>query len=103
MIFGQVDVSCILLEFEVDGMRPSESTKNGRKGAHRLNCKIFVNFEVIFEVYDKNYLRRKIHVSPTILNFLPLNHLRHFGIFDLFGFVKAIQFLVHRIEEDPKS
>ena len=54
MIFGQVDVSVILVEFEVDGMRPNESTKNGRKGAHGLNCKIFVNFEAIYEIYDKN-------------------------------------------------
>ena len=29
-----------LVEFEVDGMRPNESTKNGRKGAHGLNWKI---------------------------------------------------------------
>ena len=34
----------------------------------------------------------KINVSPTILIFLPLNHLRHFGIFDLLGLVGAIQF-----------
>ena len=54
MIFGQVDVFYILVEFEVDGMRPNESTKNGRKGAHGLNCKIFVNFDAIYEIYDKN-------------------------------------------------
>ena len=43
MIFGQVDVSHILVEFEVDGMRPNASTKNGQKGAHGFNCRIFVN------------------------------------------------------------
>ena len=46
-------------KYEVDGMRSNESTKNGQKGAHGLNCKIFVNFEVIFEIYDKNYHRKK--------------------------------------------
>ena len=39
MIFGQVDVFCSFVEFEVDGMRPNESTKNGRNGAHGLNGK----------------------------------------------------------------
>ena len=58
VIFDQVDVFYILVEFEVDGMRVHESTKNGRKGVHGLNCKIFVNSEAIFEIYDKNYLKR---------------------------------------------
>ena len=53
MFFGQVDVLYILVEFEVDGMRPNESTKNGRKGAHGFYCKIFVNFETIYEIYEK--------------------------------------------------
>ena len=92
MIFGQVDVFYILVEFEVDGMRPNKSTKNRRKGAHGFNCTFFVNFEAIYDIYDKNYSRKKINVSPTILIFLPLNHLRHFGIFDLLGLVGAIQF-----------
>ena len=47
MIFDQVDVFYILVEFEVDGMRLNESPKNGRKGAQGLNCKIFVNFKAI--------------------------------------------------------
>ena len=48
VIFGQVDVFYILVEFEVDGMRPNESTKNGQKGAHGLNCKICLsdNFKI---------------------------------------------------------
>ena len=103
MIFGRVDVFYILVEFEVDGMRPNESTKNGHKGAHEFNCKIFVIFEAIYDIYDKNYSRKKINVSPTILIFLPLNHLRHFGIFDLFWFVGAIKFSVEVIERDSKS
>ena len=37
VIFGQIDVFYILVELEVDEMRPNESTKNGRKGAHGLN------------------------------------------------------------------
>ena len=41
VIFGQVDVFYSLSESEVDGMRPKESSKNGRKGAHGFNCKIF--------------------------------------------------------------
>ena len=50
-------------------MRPNESTKNGRKGAQGLNCKIFVNSEIIFETDDKNY-PSKNHVSAIILKFL---------------------------------
>ena len=60
VIFGRVDVFYFLEEFEVDGMHPNESTKNRRKGADGLNCKIFVNSKVIFEIYDKNYPRKKI-------------------------------------------
>ena len=58
MIFRQVDVFYIVIEFEVDGMRSNESTKNGRKAARGLNCKIFVNFEAIFEIYDESYHRK---------------------------------------------
>ena len=53
----------ILVEFEVGGMRPNEITKNGRIGAYGLTCKIFVNFELIFEIYDKNYPIKKIFMS----------------------------------------
>ena len=35
-------------------------TKNGRKCAYGLKCKIFVNFEAILGVYDKKYPREKI-------------------------------------------
>ena len=66
MIFGQSVVLYILGEFEGDRMSPRESAKNGRNGAHGLNCKIFVNFEVEFEIYDKNYPRKK--------NFMSLRH-----------------------------
>ena len=57
MNFGQVNVLYILVEFEVDRMRPNESTKNGRKAAHGLNCKIFVNSKVFFEINEKNYIK----------------------------------------------
>ena len=50
VIFGQVDVFFILVEFEVDGMRPNECTKNGRKSAHGLNCN-FCQFRVLFSKY----------------------------------------------------
>ena len=54
MIFGQIDNFYILVEFEVDKMCPNESTKNERKGAQGLYWKIFVIFEAIFEIFDKN-------------------------------------------------
>ena len=40
-------------------MRPNASTKNGQKGAHGFNCRIFVNFETVYEIYDKNYSSKK--------------------------------------------
>ena len=53
-IFVQNGVLYILVEFESDQIRPRESAKNGRIGANGLNCKIFVNFELILEIYDEN-------------------------------------------------
>ena len=35
-------------------MSPRESAKIGQIGAHGLNWKIFVDFELIFETYDEN-------------------------------------------------
>ena len=32
----------------------------GLTGAHGFNCKIFINSELIFEIYDENYPREKI-------------------------------------------
>ena len=49
----------ILAEFESDWTSSRESAKNGRNGAHGLNCKIFVNSELIFEIYDENYSMKK--------------------------------------------
>ena len=70
VIFVEDDVLSILVEFESDRISPRESGKNGRNGAHGLNCKILVNSEVIFEIHDENYLMKKnFHVSPTILKF----------------------------------
>ena len=59
VIFDENDVLNILVEFESDRMSPRESTKNGQIGAHGLNCKIFVNSEFRFEMYDKNYPMKK--------------------------------------------
>ena len=57
VIFDENDVLYILVEFETDRMSPRESAKNGRIGAHGLNCKIFVNSELRFEIYDeKNFM-----------------------------------------------
>ena len=69
MIFDEKDHLYILVDFESDRMSPRESTKNGRIGAHGLNCKIFDNTEFRFEIYDKNYFMKKNHASPTILKF----------------------------------
>ena len=55
VIFGQDDVFYILIEFESDRISPRKSAKNGRNDAHGLNCKICVNSEFRFEIYDKNY------------------------------------------------
>ena len=60
VIFDENDVLYILLEFETDRMSPRESAKNGRIDAHGLNCKICVNSEFRFEIYDKNNPRKKI-------------------------------------------
>ena len=55
MIFDENDVLCILLEFETDRKSPRESAKNGRIGAHGLNCIIFVNSEFRFLILDEKY------------------------------------------------
>ena len=70
MIFGQIDNFYILVEFEVDRMCPSESTKNEQKGAQGLNWKFFVNFEDIFDILDKN--------KPRKQNFMSLRQLKNF-------------------------
>ena len=74
VIFDENDFLYILVEFESDRMSPRESAKNGRNGPHGSNWKIFVNSEFRFEIYNKNYpMKQKIHVSPTILEFLSPN------------------------------
>ena len=60
VIFDENDVLYILVGFENDRMSPRESAENGRIGAHGLNCEILVNFDLIFEIYDKNYPVKKI-------------------------------------------
>ena len=70
MIFNENDILYILVKFETDRMSPRESAKNGRIGAHGLNCIIFVNSEFRFEIYDKNYPRKK--------NFMSLRHIWNF-------------------------
>ena len=54
----------ILVEFESDRMSLRKSAKSGRIGAHGLNWKIFVNFDLRFEIFDKNNFMKK--------NFMPL-------------------------------
>ena len=74
-VTGKNEQIClILVEFESDRMGPRESAKNGRIGAYGLKCRIFLDSELIFEIYDKNNPREKIYVLTMILKFLPLNH-----------------------------
>ena len=58
-----------MVEFESDRMCARESAKNGRIGANGFNCKIFVNSEFRFKIYDEIYPLKKFHVSPTIFKF----------------------------------
>ena len=78
MIFGQIDVFYILVEFEVDGMRPNESTKNRQTGAHGLNWKIFVNLKVIFEIWEE--------ITHPILTWQNEGHFRR----EIGGLLKAL-------------
>ena len=64
VIFVQNDVLFTLVEFENDLMNPRESVKNGQIGAHGLNSKISVNFELIFAIYGENYFMKKISCLP---------------------------------------
>ena len=50
VILIQNNVFFILVEFESDRMSPRESAKNGRIGAQGLNCRIFSNFGLMFEM-----------------------------------------------------
>ena len=58
LICVEDDVLYILVKFESDRMSPRESAKNGRIGAHGLNCIIFVNSELIL-------VEKKASVSKT--------------------------------------
>ena len=49
-IFDKDDALYILVEFESDRISPRESTINGQIYAHRWNCKILVNSELLFEI-----------------------------------------------------
>ena len=55
MFIVKDDAFYILVEFERDRMSPRESAKNGRISAHGLNCIIFVNSELILEIYNEIY------------------------------------------------
>ena len=69
MIFGQVYVISMLVEFDVDEMCPNESTKNWRKGGHGLNCN-FLSLSRPFSKFTRKItLGKKLHVSPTIWKF----------------------------------
>ena len=77
VIFYENDLFYILIELESDRMSPRKSAKNGRNGADELNCLIFVKSQLIFEIYDKNYPRKKF--------FMSLRHLWNFRKFWNFG------------------
>ena len=69
VIFDVDDALFIMVEFKSDRISPRESAKNSRNGAAGLNCIIFVKSELIFEIYDQNYPRKKFLVSTTPLKF----------------------------------
>ena len=54
---------------EIGSHYAHECNKNGRIGAHGLECIIFDNCEHISEIYDENCSRKKFHVSTTLLKF----------------------------------
>ena len=84
MIFDEDDGLYILVEFESDRISPHESTKNGRNGAHGLTCKIFVNSELKFEIYDENYPRKKNSWAKKIFEIFRFFHVMYLLNFDLF-------------------
>ena len=86
LIFNENDILYILVKFETDRMSPRESAKNGRIGAHGLNCIIFFNSEVIFEIYNENYHMKKIFLSlRSFWNFCLLTTWGIFQISPLLG------------------
>ena len=87
MIFVENDNFYILVEFESDQIGPRESVKNGRNGAHGLNCKIFVNFEHIYEINDEKYHMKKnsslneskrLEQTMTLFKFLKFSQISRF-------------------------
>ena len=63
MIFDKEDALYILVEFESARMNPRKSAKNGLNDADGLNYDFFVNSELIFKIYDKNYVMKKNFMS----------------------------------------
>ena len=95
VIFIKDNALLILVEFERDRMSPLESTKNGRIGAHGLNCIIFVKSDFIFEIYDKNYPRKKnFMLSQSLWNFWFLTTRGILAFFTLSGSFRLINFLL---------
>ena len=70
-------------------MSPRESAKNGRNGAHGFNCIIFVNFEVEFEFFDKNWPRKKNFM--LLWSFWNFSSLTTRGILAFFTVVDAFR------------
>ena len=73
VIFDNDNALYILAEFESDWTSSRESAKNGRNGAHGLNCKIFVNSELIFEIYDENKTKKKLQNDSSHVFWLYLS------------------------------
>ena len=67
LIFVEDSGLYTLVQFKSDWISPREGDKNGRIGAHGFNWKIFLNFQLIFEIYDENYSMKKIFVIFVIL------------------------------------
>ena len=66
VIFVQNDVLLILVEFYIDWKSPR---KSGRNGAHGLNCIIFINTKLIFEINGEKYYTEKFMSLRHFWNF----------------------------------
>ena len=78
VIFVQNDVLLILVEFYIDWKSPR---KSGRNGAHGLNCIIFINTKLIFEINGEKYYMKKFMSLRHFWNFRDFFNFANFGDF----------------------
>ena len=58
LIFCEIDILLILVQFGSDRLGYLESAKNRQMGSHGLNWKIFIKSKTKFETFDKNNPRK---------------------------------------------